>query len=64
MAESLTLQDLQEEIIKLKAEIEKIKRDLIENLELSDWAKKRLKRYEKGKERIVEHEEVRREILK
>ncbi len=64
MAESLTLQDLQEEIIKLKAEIEEIKRDLIENLELSDWAKKRLERYEKGKERIVDHEEVRREVLK
>lgn len=63
MSKALTLESLQDEIAKLRREVEEIRHRVGEDFELSDWAKKRLKEYERRKETFVAQEEVEREFM-
>lgn len=63
MGEALTLESLQEEITKLWREVGEIRHRVEGDFELSDWAKKRLKEYERGKELFTTQEEIEREFM-
>ena len=56
------MERLQDEITKLRREVEEIKHIIREDFELSDWAKRRLKEYEEGKKKFITHEKVKREF--
>ena len=63
MGEALTLESLQEEITKLWREVGEIRHRVEEDFELSNWAKKRLKEYGRGKELFTTQEEIEREFM-